>query len=129
MQNLKSLHTGAELYLQQNNQWPQISFDASSDAGALQFASAWIAALEPFGITRKVWICPEIQELLDNPDYSQPDNVRLDYLPMPFDDKPTTPHQWPTQPWFIERGNAHGRGNLIIFTDGHIVDADDLVQQ
>jgi hypothetical protein len=129
MLNLKSLYTGTELYLQQNSQWPQVSADVSSEAGAQQFAIGWIAALQPFGITQKTWICPEIQDGIGNPDMTQPDNARLDYLPMPFDNKPTTPHQWPGQPWFIERGNAHGKGNLIIFTDGHIAAADELGQQ
>ena len=46
----------------------------------------------------------------------------LDYMPMPFDDKPTTPHQWPRQPWFVEVGDVHGNGNLIIFTDGSVSD-------
>ncbi len=126
MQNLKTLYIGTDLYLQQNNEWPQISVDPSSEGGTEQFALAWISALQPFGVTAKEWICPEIQQLIGNPDYSQPDNARLDYIPMPFDNKPTTPHEWSSQPWFIERGNAHGKGNLIIFTDGHIVAADEL---
>jgi hypothetical protein len=60
--------------------------------------------------------------LLGNPDYLKPENTRIDYIPMPFDDKPTTPHQWPRQPWFVEAGDVHGHGNLIIFTDGSIGD-------
>ena len=75
-----------------------------------------------FGVGAKVWICPTIQNLLRNPDYLEPANVRIDYMPMPFDDKPTTPHEWPRQPWFAERGDVHGSGNLIIFTDGSISD-------
>ena len=67
-------------------------------------------------------ICPTIQTLMENPDYTQPENARLDYMPMPFDDKPTTPHQWPRQPWFVETGDVHGNGNLIVFTDGSIRD-------
>ena len=55
-------------------------------------------------------------------DYSKPENARIDYMPMPFDDKPTTPHQWPRQPWFVEVGDMHGNGNLIIFTDGSVSD-------
>jgi hypothetical protein len=44
-----------------------------------------------------------------------------------FDDKPTTPHQWPRQPWFAEVGDGHGHGNLIIFTDGSIGDLKTVV--
>ena len=117
MTNLRNLYTAAELYVQQNGSWPQISEDADSDE-----ATAWIAALKPFGPTEKTWICPTIQSLMQNPDYMKPENARIDYLATPFDDKPTTPHQWPRQPWFVEVADVHGNGNLIIFTDGSISD-------
>ncbi len=38
-----------------------------------------------------------------------------------------TPHKWPRQPWFIETGDVHGNGNLIIYTDGSIGETNDLV--
>jgi type II secretory pathway pseudopilin PulG len=126
VQNLKSLYAGAELYLQQQGHWPQINVDVTAETADEDYAAQWIAALEPFGVTRKTWICPEIETLVRDPDASAAENARLDYLPMPFDDKPTTPHEWPNQPWFIERGNVHGNGNLIIFTDGHVGDANEL---
>jgi type II secretory pathway pseudopilin PulG len=122
MENLRGLYTATELYLQQNGSWPQIESD-DSDENDQAYAAAWIAALKPFGPTEKSWICPTIQTLMLNPDYTQSDNVRIDYTPTPFDDKPTTPHQWPRQPWFIEVGDVHGHGNLIIFTDGSISDS------
>ena len=84
--------------------------------------AGWIAALKPFGPSEKSWICPTIQNLMQKPDYTKSENVRVDYIATPFDDKPTTPHQWPRQPWFIETGDVHGHGNLIIFTDGSITD-------
>jgi type II secretory pathway pseudopilin PulG len=119
--NLKNLYVATELFIQRNGSWPQI-LRAADGAPSGDFANAWIAALEPFGISRKSWICPTIQDLMHTPDYSKPENARLDYMPMPFDDKPTTPHQWPRQPWFVEIGDMHGNGNLIIFTDGSISD-------
>jgi type II secretory pathway pseudopilin PulG len=119
--NLRNLYVAADLYLQQNGSWPQIARN-TSDTGSAEYARAWIDALSPFGVGAKAWICPTIQNLLRNPDYLEPANVRLDYMPMPFDDKPTTPHEWPRQPWFAERGDVHGSGNLIIFTDGSIGD-------
>jgi hypothetical protein len=48
---------------------------------------------------------------------------------MSFDDKPTTPHQWPRQPCFIETGNVHGNRNLLIFTDGRIAETNDLLPE
>jgi prepilin-type N-terminal cleavage/methylation domain-containing protein len=121
MGNLRSLYVAAESYVQQNGSWPQIPI-SDSDSAEQDYANAWIAALAPFGPTQKAWICPTIQELLQNPDLSKPENVRVDYVATPFDDKPPTPHRWPKQPWFAETGDVHGNGNLIIFTDGSISD-------
>ena len=121
MANLRSLYVAAELCVQQNGGWPQIAM-SDSDTAETDYANAWIAALAPFGPTQKTWICPTIQNLLGNPDFSDPNNVRVDYVATTFDDKPTTPHQWPRQPWFAEVGDVHGHGNLIIFTDGSISD-------
>ncbi|MDQ6765744.1 MAG: type II secretion system GspH family protein [Verrucomicrobiota bacterium] len=120
--NLQSLYVAANLYVQQNGSWPQIAPSTDDEASVTAHANAWIGALEPFGVPRKTWICPTMQSLLGVPDYLNPANARLDYMPMPFDDKPTSPHQWPRQPWFVETGDVHGNGNLIIFTDGSISD-------
>jgi len=119
--NLRSLYVAANLYVQQNGSWPQITM-GDSDTADQEYAAAWIAALAPFGPSQQSWICPTIQGLLGNPDLSNSQNVRIDYIPMPFDNKPITPYQWPRQPWFAENGDVHGNGNLIIFTDGSISD-------
>jgi prepilin-type N-terminal cleavage/methylation domain-containing protein len=121
MANLRSLYIAAESYIQQNGSWPQIPM-SDSDSAENDYANAWITALTPFGPTQQTWICPTIQELLQNPDLSKLENVRVDYFATSFDDKPLTPHQWPKQPWFAETGDVHGNGNLIIFTDGSISD-------
>ncbi len=125
--NLRSLYVAAESYLQQNGSWPQISED-DSDSAEQNYAATWIAALKQFGPTEKTWICPTIQELMQNPDLSNPENKRVDYVAMPFDDKPMTPHQWPRQPWFLEAGDVHHHGNLIVFTDGSISDLSSVLQ-
>jgi prepilin-type N-terminal cleavage/methylation domain-containing protein len=121
MANLRSLYAATELFIQQNGSWPQIAV-SDSDSAEEDYAKAWIDALKPFGPDQKTWICPTIQNLLGNPDLSDPSNVRVDYVATTFDDKPLTPHQWPKQPWFAEVGDVHGHGNLIIFTDGSISD-------
>ena len=124
MGNLRSLHIAAEQYLQDNNQWPQISGAKTNPVG---YAQKWIAALAPYKLTAKTWICPTVENALGNPNYATPGREACDYFPMPFDDKPLTPHQWPRQPWFVENANAHGNGQLIIFTDGSISDLLTLV--
>jgi type II secretory pathway pseudopilin PulG len=122
MANLNSLYTATELFVQQNGSWPQIQLADDSDAAEQLYAKNWIDALSPFGPSQKTWICPTMQNALQNPDLSQPENLRIDYMATTFDDKPTTPHKWPRQPWFAEVGDVHGNGNLIIFTDGSISD-------
>jgi prepilin-type N-terminal cleavage/methylation domain-containing protein len=130
MANLRSLYIATEAYIQQNGSWPQISMaDDESDAAEQNYAKAWIAALKPFGPSEKTWICPTIENLMGNPDYMKPEYARIDYMVMPFDDKPMTPHQWPKQPWFAEVGDVHGNGNLIIFTDGSISDLKTIAAQ
>lgn len=126
MANLRSLYTATELYIQQNGSWPQIATDSDDET---EYANAWIAALKPFGPTQQTWICPTVQNLIGNPDLSNPANVRLDYVATTFDDKPITPHLWPRQPWFAEIGDVHGNGNLIIFTDGSISDLNTVAKK
>ena len=119
--NLRNLHVAAAQYVQDNNQWPQIA-SRSEDEEDTGYAQEWIAALAPYHLTKKNWICPTLQSLLRNSDYNSPGNERVDYFGMPFDDKPMTPYQWPRQPWFVEGADVHGHGQLIIFTDGSISD-------
>src|SRR5438093_5403105 len=126
MANLRSLYGGAEAYLQQNGKWPQI--DTRLITKGNEYDKAWIAALEPFNIGRKNWICPTFQKSAGDPDYTKDASARVDYIATPFDDKTITPHRWPTQPWFVERPSPHGNGNLIIFTDGHIAELNDYAK-
>ena len=128
MNNLKNLAVAANLYLNENQVWPQIPAP-DPKAPSEEFAEKWIAALAPFGATRNTWICPSIQSQLRNPDYSTPGQGRIDYIATPFDDKPMSPREWPRQPWFVETGDMHGNGNLIIFTDGSINDLKTVVAE
>lgn len=122
MANLRSLYTAANLSVQQNQRWPQLSTGGDDESALQEIARLWIEELKQHGATEKTWICPTMQSQMGNPDYTQAANRRIDYTPMSFDDKPTTPHQWPGQPWFVENGDVHGNGPLIIFTDGSIKD-------
>ena len=54
------------------------------------------------------------------------ENYRADYVAMPFDGKRITPSRWPNQPWFVERGNMHGNGNLLILANGSVTDLNSL---
>ena len=119
MSNLRNLSAAANLYIQQNGHWPQIS-PVLMSSDRIAYSKAWIAALEPMGISAKGWICPTVQHSWGGPDYLKPDQIRIDYIPFPFDEKQMTPYRWSGSPWFVENADAHGNGNLIIFTDGSI---------
>ncbi len=82
------------------------------------FADKWVAALKPYGLTEINWVCPTIQRELQNPDLTNHETARIDYRAMPFDTNPQTPFRW-SMPWFVESGDMHGNGNLMIFPDGH----------
>jgi prepilin-type N-terminal cleavage/methylation domain-containing protein len=115
--NLKSLHSATNTYVQENQQWPQIPMTQPDDKN---FARNWVKALEKHGPGHLSWICPTIQKEAGAPDLNENANFRIDYLPMPFDKKPNSPYKWPNHPWFVEKGAPHGKGNLIIYSDGRI---------
>lgn len=125
--NLKNLYTGAAVYVQQQGSWPQIDPRLSS-SDSTAYAQQWIDALAQFGVGRTNWICPSVQRLLHNPDIKIHQNIRIDYMATPFDDKAITPYLWPKQPWFVERAAVHGGGNLIIWTNGQIVTLKEAMQ-
>jgi prepilin-type N-terminal cleavage/methylation domain-containing protein len=115
--NLKNLYFAANSYTQDRQQWPQIP---ATDIRGAVYVNAWVSALEPYGIQRVSWICPTIQDLMGNPDYTQGGKVRMDYQATPFRPSPKAPYLKETQPWFVERGDVHGDGNLLIFASGEI---------
>jgi prepilin-type N-terminal cleavage/methylation domain-containing protein len=123
--NLKNLYAAATSYVQDYQSWPQISTANISDPS---FAQAWITALSPYKIHPVNWICPSIQRLLLNPDYTQPGNARIDYMATPFDSNPVSPSRYATQPWFAETASVHGDGNLMIFANGEIKSLNQVVE-
>jgi prepilin-type N-terminal cleavage/methylation domain-containing protein len=125
--NLKTLYTGANIYVQQQGAWPQIDPQKMAD-GNTAYAQEWITALQGSGVARNNWLCPSVQRLLHNPDVTLPKNIRIDYLATPFDEKAMTPYLWPKQPWFVERGSVHGDGNLLIWGNGQIVSLKEALQ-
>ena len=124
--NLRALHVAADLYMQEHHFWPQIK---TNGVDPTTVATKWIAALQPYGIAQVNWECPTIQKSLHNPDMTDPDNARIDYISSPFDMNPQSPYRWATQPWFIESSDNHGGGNLILFPDGHVQELGDFLAQ
>jgi hypothetical protein len=119
--NLRQLYVGANSYIQEYGHWPQVN-PALLQAANNAYDEAWIEDFMPFGVSRGTWICPTMERDLGGPDYTQLGNYRSDYIAMPFDMKHTTPFRWNTAPWFAERGNVHGNGNLLIQSNGAVVE-------
>ncbi len=115
--NLKSLYAAGASYVTDQGHWPQIE---TKDAQRPTYALAWIAAFRPYKIEPVNWICPTVQRQLRGPDFLSPENARVDYLATPFDSSPRTAFKWPTHPWFMERGDVHGDGQLIIFANSEV---------
>ena len=115
--NLKGLYAAGTSYVQDQGHWPQIE---TKDVQRPAYALAWIAAFRPYGIAEINWLCPSVQRQLRNPDYLNPNHARVDYLATPFDSSPRTAYKWPTQPWFVERGDVHGEGQMVIFTNAEV---------
>jgi type II secretory pathway pseudopilin PulG len=124
--NLRQLYSAANAYLQANRRWPQVN-PALAQASNNAYDEAWIEAYIPYGVGRASWICPTIERDLGAPDYTQPANYRTDYVVMPFDTKELTPFRWSNYPWFVERGNVHGNGNLMIEANGSVVELSQMV--
>jgi len=117
MANMRSLHVGLGNYLNDHgNVWPQ---GPSPEAGAA-WATFWIRTLEQVDVPERTWECPGIRRMVGNPPRDTITADSIHYSPTMFDALPGTARRWPTQPWLVERANAHGDGALLCFTDGSI---------
>jgi prepilin-type N-terminal cleavage/methylation domain-containing protein len=123
MNNMRNLIPPLSAYVQERGHWPQEPQSAKLNDKAHE--DWWINELQPYDLTEKNWQCPTIRRKVTSK--SEDRRPRLHYSPTLFDDKPGTPFRWATQPWFIEIGNAHGRGAFICFPDGSIKTINDFL--
>lgn len=120
MANMRTITTALHSYLQDNqNIWPQ---GPSPEAGA-EWESFWLRALNPYGIPEKTWQCPSTDRSSDL------DSPRVHYKPTMFPGVPGIATKWPTHPWLIERGQGHGHGALICFSDGSVKSLDKVLAE
>ncbi len=117
MGNMRSIHIALEGYLNDHKDvWPQGPSPLEADA----WAKFWVHTLETQGIKARTWECPAIYRMLGNPPREKVSADLVHYIPTMFDATPGTARRWPTQPWLVERADAHGNGALLCFTDGSI---------
>lgn len=115
--NMRSLHVGLGHYLNDHGDvWPQ---GPAPEAGAA-WAEFWIRTLESVDVPAQTWECPAIRRIMGNPPRNKITSDSIHYSPTMFDNQPGTARRWPTQPWLVERADAHGNGALLCFTDGSI---------
>ena len=120
--NLKNLYVGTNGYVQDHNGWPSIPAPDARQGHDDAYVTAWQTALQPYGITPLTWVCPELHRLRGRPDLAVPANRSVDYLAATFDAaKPRKPYEHSNMPWFVETTDAHGGGQLIIFSNGSVM--------
>ena len=112
MANMRAIHVGLSVYLNDHDEvWPQGPPPDAQPA----WSDFWIRTLESQGVAAATWQCPTCAGLIRGADAPS-----IHYIPTMFDATPGIARRWPTQPWLIERMDAHGSGALICFTDGSI---------
>ena len=122
MSNLRSLHASFSSYLQDHSfVWPQSPFlqDNADDSSESEEAKWYFEQLKEYGPTRETWLCPS--ERSKWAEVNDPDHFDSSYVPSNFDETPNIAYRWSLQPWVIERGGFHDKGQAnAIFPDGHI---------
>jgi prepilin-type N-terminal cleavage/methylation domain-containing protein len=121
--NLRSLYTSFSSYVSDEGRWPQYHY--KTDMLSQDYESWWINKMTPYGVTSETWLCPVLKALKLKGANGKP--LRMHYVPTQFDANPQSPYRWPTQPWIVETGNAHGDGALIIFTNESVKSMNEVV--
>lgn len=127
--NLRNLYAGLSSYLTQYEHWPQCPHKLGNET----YDEWWMAELGKVGINEKTWHCPTLTREMKAGTYLEAQGgaakskyKQIHYMPTPFDENPSTPRKWPTQPWLIEIYSGHGNGALIIFPDGSVTAFNDF---
>jgi len=105
--------------------WPQGPRPTEESA----WEAFWLATLKPYGIADKDWRCPSITALLAAQGVASRDMPALHYQPAMFPPTPGIATRYATQPWLIERADAHGRGALIAFPGGEVKSAQRILAE
>ena len=113
--NLRNLRSAFSVYSTEG--WPQIPRGIALGSNDEQLW--WLEFTKKnLGLSEKTWRCPTITRLFrSSPEADQP---LIHYLPTPFSAQPNRANKNAQMPWFIEIGNPHGDGNLLVRQNGTI---------
>jgi len=115
--NLKNLRVAFSDY--PISGWPQVPDGVKM--GSLQEQRWWLEKTEKdLGLSEKTWQCPTIRRMFARE--PEKDRPLIHYMPTPFSAEPNKANTpgWEQMPWFIEIGNAHGQGNLLVRQNGTV---------
>jgi prepilin-type N-terminal cleavage/methylation domain-containing protein len=115
MNNLRNLRVAFSGYA--TDGWPQIPKGIA--LGSIEEQRWWLEqSRKDLGLSEKTWRCPTITRLFrSSPEADRP---LIHYLPTPFSAQPGKANKNAQMPWFIEIGNAHGSGNLLVRQNGTV---------
>lgn len=122
--HLRTLHSSLTSYVGDKGSWPQLPLDQGDDWNESDFYKFWITSLEPYGAAADTWLCPSDKLLLQfkQSDLKNKDRYFGTYVPTNFDVGAGTPFRW-NQPWLLERGDFHGKGQHMLMPDGTVQDS------
>ena len=113
--NLRNLHTAFAGYAVEG--WPQIPKGIT--LGSIQEQKWWRdTARQDLGLGDKAWECPTLKRSFRT--FPEDERPLIHYLPTPFGPQPNLANKNSQMPWFIEMGDAHGGGNLIVRQNGTV---------
>ncbi len=124
MSHLRTLYVAFSPCATDDTGWPQVP--KGIQIGSPQEQQWWLDySTSHLGLSPKVWRCPSIERSARASSNAAPPVIH--YLPTLFDARPGTPNKSLAMPWFIELGNAHGAGNLMIRADGAVLPSTPLL--
>jgi hypothetical protein len=89
--------------------------------GSLQEQQWWLdKTKKELGLSERSWQCPTIRRMFASA--PEKDRPLIHYLPTPFSAEPNKANTpgWEQMPWFIEIGDVHGQGNLLVRQNGTV---------
>ena len=113
--NLRNLRIAFASYATEG--WPQLPEGIS--IGSQEEEKWWLEkSAKDLGLSDKTWKCPTITRLFRRE--PEKDRPLIHYVPTLFSAEPNKANQWSQMPWFMEIGNAHGEGNLMVRQNGTV---------
>jgi prepilin-type N-terminal cleavage/methylation domain-containing protein len=119
--HLRVLHGGFMGHMMDNDMvWPQMPPDVFGSLDEDDMWKWYYDVLRPYGIGKQAWTCPT--DVSDHEETFSEKKYVGSYIPTMFDERPNTAFLWGNQPWLIERGEMHGKGDgpNIVMPDGSV---------